>query len=125
MVTGRLVTGWRVVAQALYRRLITPRGTLRGGDEEAAYGFDLADHVGAVADDELALATIPGLVKAELMKDDRVADVAVSAATTTDAAGLVYIEVTADVQLVDDGEAFALTLNVTEGGVQLALLESP
>ncbi len=45
--TGRFSTGARLVAEAAYRRLTTPRGTLRGGEEEANYGIDLTEMCGA------------------------------------------------------------------------------
>jgi hypothetical protein len=123
MRTGRIVTGWRVVAQAIYRRLTTERGTLRGGDEEAAYGVDLAGYVGAVAL-PAAIAQLPGIVRAECMKDDRVSNVEASAATATASNGLVSITLDIAVTLVDEGESFDLTLSVSTGGVKLLFAEA-
>ncbi len=76
LVTGRFSRGVQNVVLALYRRLITPRGTLRPLDEdsnedELNYGFDLAQYCGAVGP-ELAVLTAPGQIAAELQKDDRV-----------------------------------------------------
>jgi len=111
LITGRLARGPAVVAQALYRRLITPRGTLRGGDDESAYGFDVASYVGAVGT-ATALAALPGLVRGELVKDARVADVAATASITTDPGGLVSIVIVVDVTLADEGETFTFSVGV-------------
>jgi hypothetical protein len=92
---------------------------LRGGDAESTYGFDVAGYVGAVGYDT-AVAALPGQVRAELLKDDRVADVAVSAARVTDAAGSSAITISAHVVLVDSGESFDLTVSATD--VTLTLL---
>lgn len=123
LVTGRLVSGWRVVAQALYRRLITPRGTLRGGAEQAAYGVDLAEYIGRVAYPGV-IATLPGLVRGEFLKDDRVADALVTVTSDTATNGAVAITIVAVVQLQDTDEQFALTITADSGGVQLALAEA-
>lgn len=124
LVTGRLDRGPGLVARALYRRLITSRGTLRGGDEEAAYGLDLAEYVGAVGY-EVALAALPGLVRAECLKDDRVADVAVTATQAIDSSGLVSITLAIDAVLVDEAETFALTLSVDDVTVSILALSLP
>lgn len=121
--TGRLVTGWRVVAHALFRRVITPRGTLRGSAEAQAYGIDLAGYVGAVGS-ATAVAALPGLVRGEWLKDDRVLDVNVTASSATDSAGLVMITLDAAVTLANEGESFDLTLAVSSGGVQLLFAEA-
>lgn len=123
LVTGRLVSGWRVVAQALYRRLITPRGTLRGGEEQAAYGVDLAEYIGRVAYPGV-IATLPGLVRGEFLKDDRVADALVTVTADTATNGAVSITIVAVVQLQDTDEQFSLTITADSGGVQLALAEA-
>lgn len=110
--------GPAVVAQALYRRLITPRGTLRGGEEEENYGLDVAGYVGAVGD-RVAAAALPGLVRGELLKDDRVADIDAAAAIATDAAGLTYVELSIRVVLQDESEPFTLTVAVTAASATL------
>lgn len=111
--SGRRVTGWRVVAQAYYRRLITPRGTLRGGEEEAAYGFDVCGYIGAVGD-AIAVRALPAQVAAELAKDDRGTGVSCEAAITTDAQGLTSIVLTITATLADESEDFTLTLAATD-----------
>lgn len=71
MRTGRTVTGVRVVAEAVYRRLTTPRGMLRGGEEEASYGLDLTEFVGTMPSKSVE-ASLPGRIAAELAKDERI-----------------------------------------------------
>lgn len=118
LVTSRRVRGPMVVIQALYRRLITPRGTLRGGDEESAYGFDLAEYVGAVST-ELALAALPGIVRGELSKDDRVTSIDVTVTTSTDAAGDVTILLEVTGVLVDEEDDFVFTVAASATSVTL------
>ena len=74
MRTGRLVTGVELVAEAIYRRLTTPRGTLRGGEEEANYGLDLASLVGSGTSPSAA-AAMPGKIENECKKDERIESV--------------------------------------------------
>ena len=115
--TGRLASGRVLVAQALYRRQITPRGTLRGGDEEANYGIDLAGYVGA--DPALSAVILPGIIRGELLKDDRVSDVVVEVLSATTAAGLVTLTITESVLLHGDSEPFSLTIAVSAVGAVL------
>lgn len=110
---GVMVRGPLLVAQALYRRLITPRGTLRGGDEAQAYGLDLSEYVGAIGV-ATAVDAVPGLVRAELLKDDRVQDVDVRATTIRATDGTLSLSLEIAVVLADSGESFALTLRVDE-----------
>lgn len=116
--SGRYASGWRVVAQAYYRRLTTPRGTLRGGEEESAYGFDVCGFVGAVGT-TVALRALPAIVAAELAKDDRGTGVSCEAATATDANGLTSIVLTITATLADESEDFTLTLAVTDTTVTI------
>ncbi len=69
--TGRFATGARVVAEAAYRRLTTPRGMLRGGEEEANYGLDLTELCGNT-NPKAAAAALPGRIRSELTKDERI-----------------------------------------------------
>jgi hypothetical protein len=85
--TGQYVTGPRLVAEAIYRRLTTPRGILRGGEEEANYGLDLAALVGSVRS-KSDIASLPAQIEAEIRKDDRVETVTVSILETTTTAAL-------------------------------------
>lgn len=127
VVTGRLVSGPLLVGQALYRRFITPRGTLRSADEandseESAYGFDLAEYVGAVGY-VTAVQAIPGIMRSEASKDDRVVDVDVTAALTAESDGTEAIEIVLVAALVDEGDSLTLTLSATAGGVKLLFAE--
>jgi hypothetical protein len=118
LVTGRLARGRQVVAQAIYRRLTTPRGTLRGGEEEAAYGIDLPGYVGAVGT-SVALRALPSVVRSELLKDARIVDCVVTPTIDSQPSGIVNITLQIDVTLSDEGEGFALTLGVSETSVTI------
>jgi hypothetical protein len=124
--TGRLVTGWRVVAQALYRRVTTPRGTLSAGsddEEEAAYGLDLSDYAGAVGY-QTAVNTIPAVVRAEWMKDDRVAAIEMEAFITTSADGMISVTLESVIVLHDEGGTFSLSLDITTDDVTPVFAEA-
>lgn len=116
--SGRYASGWRVVAQAYYRRLTTPRGTLRGGEEEGAYGFDVSGYVGAVGE-AIAVRALPAQVAAELLKDDRGTGVSCEAFISTAANGLTSIVLTITATLADESEDFTLTLAVTDTTVTI------
>jgi len=105
---GRFASGWQVLAQALYRRLITPRGTLRGEDE-STYGLELAGYIGSVGL-ETATALLPVLIQAEFLKDDRVESVSASVSSAADDT----IELEIEVVPVDELEDFTLTLAVSD-----------
>ena len=112
LVTGRYSTGTNSVALALYRRLITPRGSLLGvGDEaeEANYGFDVSSYIGKVGT-AVALNALPGIIRGELMKDERVQDIAITINTVTGSDGLIDLEITVDAVLFDNAERFSLTI---------------
>lgn len=117
--TGQLDRGVTLVMRALYRRLTTPRGTLQGltdgsGDEEGAYGLDLAGYVGAVGLD-IAVRALPSQIRAELLKDDRVSDVSVAVSASADG----VITITIDARLSDESEDFQMTLRVQDATVVL------
>lgn len=117
--TGRMVTGVALVAQNAYHRLITPPGTLAGGDEEDTYGFDLHGKLGSVST-PAERASLPGRIRAELLKDERIVDVTVDVAVADDA-GVVSYTITVDVQT---GEGpFALQLSVDDVTVTLLGIE--
>lgn len=125
-VSGRYARGWMVVAQAIYRRLITPRGMLRGGDEERNGGLDLSEYVGAVGT-VTALAALPNLVRGEIQKDDRVmpGGVNVRATSSQETNGDVTITLEISVRLADESEDFALTVGVDETSVELLDVSAP
>jgi hypothetical protein len=123
---GRYATGATVVVQALYRRLITPRGTLQpvddtlGGDDERAYGFDVSGYCGAVGY-PTAVNALPGQVRNELLKDDRVSpSLSVTATLSQGNDGLDAIDLSISGELADESGSFDLTLRVND--VTVAIL---
>ena len=118
LVTGRFSRGVQNVVLALYRRLITPRGTLRPLDEdsnedELNYGFDLAQYCGAVGP-ELAVLVAPGQIAAELQKDDRVLTVSAVGryAYAPDGTATLYFDVSGT--LHDANENFDFTVKIAD-----------
>lgn len=94
--TGRYVSGVTVVAEAIYRRLTTPRGSLLGGEAEANYGLDLMGLVGTV-DTKGAAASLPGRIENEVRKDERVETVKADVVRT----------------VVGPSTTYTITINVT------------
>lgn len=77
----RLVSGWRGLAEALSRRIITPRGTLL---DDPSYGYDVRSRL----NDALTpgdLAALPAYIRREFESDERVegAEVTVAFARNT------------------------------------------
>lgn len=104
------------IAQALIRRLITPRGSL---PDDPDYGFDLRGLLNrGVTLAELRAVT--GQARSELRKDDRVSDAKVSAAFTLANSTLsVTVEVTpADV----DRDVFSFTFALTDSSVAIEVI---
>ncbi len=116
--TGRFARGSAAVVQALYRRLITPRGKLRGGDEEENYGLDVAGYIGAIGY-ETALAALPGLIRGELMKDDRVSDLEVSVAREDAADGTIGLTISVTGTLHEESGGFAFSVAASETSLEL------
>lgn len=117
--TGRLVSGVELLAQAIYRRLTTARGTLDDGEEGSVYGLDILDFVGTVGTDA-AVGAIPDVVLAEVLKDDRVERAEISASIERGTDGLVTINLDVDVFPANEGQSFTLSLAVSD--VTVALL---
>jgi hypothetical protein len=120
--TGRLARGKTLVAQACYRRLTTPRGTLRGGPDEENYGIDLSSIIGA-GNPLRVQAMLPSMIRGELVKDDRVADVSVTADYTQDTAGRASFVIVVNVQLYEPDSDFELTIAVSGVTTKLVGLE--
>lgn len=113
--TGRYATGLQVPALRLYRRFITPRGTLRGGEQERNFGLDLAEMVGSATTVELK-ASLPQRIKNEAKKDPEINSVAVAVeASTENKQDTWKITITAE---TDDGP-FDLVLGVDAATVEL------
>jgi hypothetical protein len=90
--TGRYARGVTLVGESYYRRLTTPRGALRGGEEEENFGLDLVAKIGSLANASTR-AALPGQISSELMKDERslTIDAAVVESTTPDGVGPKWI----------------------------------
>lgn len=118
--TMRYVSGAQLVAEAVYRRLTTPRGMLRGSEEDAEYGLDLTSFVGK--GDPLTVAvSLPGKIRAELQKDERIIDVRAEVLSVTEGPATSFeirIEAT-----TDDGP-FELTLGVGDVSVEILNLSA-
>jgi hypothetical protein len=119
--TGRLVSGARLVAEACYRRLSTPRGTLIGGEDEEDYGLDLADKIGSIAT-KADVAALPGQIEAELLKDDRLESVEVDVTATWGTSGAVSLVVVVAGQT--GAGPFKLTLGVSQVSVDILGLQA-
>lgn len=66
--TGRLVSGPRMLLEAVYRRLTTPRGSLSGAPN---YGYDLRSLL-SLEMTAVQRASIPGRIAQEVEKDERI-----------------------------------------------------
>jgi hypothetical protein len=113
--SGRFVTGGRLVGESVYRRLTTPRGSLRGGEDEADFGFDLSDLVGSAAT-AADVAALPGRIEAELLKDERIESVSVDVENTSTGVGI-ELEVTIEAETSEG--PFTLQLSVDDVTVEL------
>lgn len=98
-----MVTGRVCLAQALVRRLTTPRGRLI---DDANYGFDLRSYL----DDDLGvgdLARVRAGIDAECLKDERVS---AASSTVQMAGGVMIIAI-----VITDGDGpFNLVLSVSQ-----------
>ena len=106
LISGRLVSGLELLGQRCYRRLSTPAGTLRGGEEEADFGRDLAEYVGSTSP-AIVDAMLPVIARNELMKDPAVVT-ATCVATRVEGGGRV-------------SWTLAISVESTTGDVQLVL----
>lgn len=117
---GRLVSGGELLGQAAYRRLTTDRGTLLDGP---SYGLLVSRLLNADISDD-GLASIPGQIRAELLKDPRLDEVAINITQTPITRGG-SVELTIDIQgRGANGDGFALSLLVGEVRVELLNLEA-
>ncbi len=106
---GRMVSGFAVVAEALVRRLQTPRGRLIG---DPNYGMDLRQYINA----DMSPRDIVGLraaVSAECAKDDRV--VAVKTLADLDDQGVLTLTIGIDL----GKESFTLVVSASDVTVDL------
>lgn len=113
--TAQFVSGPRLVAEALFRRLTTPRGMLRGGDEEANYGKDLTELIGS-ASTKADAASLEGQVRNEALKDERILSADVVVVRTVDGPATTF---NITINATTKEGPFTLTLGVNEVTVQL------
>lgn len=112
---GRFASGLMVVAQNAFHRLTTPRGMLRGGEDEQSYGIDLIDSIGAISSPS-AEREIPQQIRSELLKDPRIVEVRATLTRQVSGATITYlIEIDADTnegpfELVVSASAVSLEL---------------
>ncbi len=83
---SRLVSGFRVVAEAVVRRWTTPRGRLIGYPN---YGYDITQFVNDDMDRRQIQGMIAGM-QAEALKDERVTGCQVSATLDTQTGALTF-----------------------------------
>jgi phage baseplate assembly protein W len=111
---ARLTGDQRVLAQAVLMRLDTKKGTLWTAPD---YGISISDYVelGITAD---ALARIPGDVRAELEKDERIEGAVVTASTTKNPGGGYALVL--DIKITPaGGTVFSMTIAVDQLTIQL------
>lgn len=118
--TGRFATGLRLVAEACYRRLTTPRGMLRGSEEEQNYGLNLMSLVGSVKA-QSDTVSLPGRIRAELEKDERIETVAVDILVTKSGPAT---SLTITIDVVTGEGPFSLTLLASEVTVELLRVDA-
>lgn len=118
LVTGRLARRGQIVIQAIYNRIITPPGTLRGGDEERAFGFGIENYIGAVGY-EAALLSLPAALEAELSKEDRAKGYVVITSRVDNPDGTTAIDLQVAGVFVDEDADFTLTMRVSDTSVEL------
>ena len=108
-VTMREVSGRELLAQAIARRLQTPRGG--GLFYDADYGYDVRQFVSGST---LPEGTIEAAIENEILKDERVADVQVDVRYFTANKNLkIYVA-------INDGDGpFDLVLDVSDVTVEL------
>ncbi len=113
--TGRFVSGIVLLGQALFRRLTTPRGALRGGEAEANYGLDLVGLLGST-DAKSLIASLPDRIKLELLKDERVSDVSATVSATYDGP---KVSLTISINVESAAGPFTLKLSVNDVTAEL------
>ena len=114
---GRIVSGKRLLGEACMRRLITERGTLL---DDPNYGFPLINLLNR-GQTRAGRAAIAGLIRLELMKDERVQSVDVIATFDESAKPIIRLDLDITVTGVDTGP-FSLVLSVDEVNVRVLSL---
>jgi hypothetical protein len=78
-----------LVGQRCYHRLITPRGALRGGEDEANFGLNLTEEIGRRSGPGQS-ESLRGRIEQELLKEVELASVEVSVTTVEEGATATY-----------------------------------
>lgn len=84
--TGRMATGPTLIGQRLYHCLITQRGALAGGEEEANFGESLQDLIGAPSGRGTE-SQIRAKVRRAAGSDARILETKIEIASTTETTG--------------------------------------
>lgn len=109
---SRMVSGFTVVAEAVARRLSTPRGRLIG---DPNYGFDLTQYVNADMSPRDSAGLRAG-VEAECLKDERIAGAKASAVLDTQGVLIVTIAIELSTE--------SFTLVIAASDVSVAILSA-
>ena len=110
----RLQSGHRNLAEAIARRLMTPRGGLF---YDPTYGLDLRQYLNEAATEEV-LYEIETLVAAECEKDPRILEATVKAGVTRPRT------LTLNIELLTDSGPFKLVLAVNDVRVEVLYAET-
>lgn len=116
LVTGRLVSGTKLVAQRLYHALTTPRGSLRGSAEHYSWGEDLTALCGSPCD-KTTQSAIRTKVNRAVAADNQIKAVAVDIVSSISSVGAGTFEVTVTATTADG--PFTLVLAIGEVTVEL------
>jgi hypothetical protein len=116
LLSGRMSSGVKLVAEACYRRLTTPRGMLQGGQDEQNYGLDLVRLIGQVVTPSQA-AALEGQIQSELLKDERIDSVTATVTSTVNGAVTSW-----NIQISAQTGEGPFTLEIGVSGVTVSLL---
>ena len=94
--TGRLASGTTLTAQRFYHSLITPRGSLRGGEDEESFGEGLAGILGMNATE--AERQIKAKVTRAASKDEEILSASTTIVKTVETNGSASFIVTISAQ---------------------------
>ncbi len=111
----RDVTGKRLLAEALVRRITTPRGMLL---DDPNYGIDVRDYL-SMEMTRIQAARLRAAVRAELEKDERVARASVDTSFVHSTSTLT-MTILVD---TDEGETLTLVLAVSAVSVEVLTVE--
>lgn len=112
--TGSTISGTALLGQAVYHRLITPRGQLYD-DEDYGLGLQGLLHAPMTA---VERASLSGRIRNEILKDERLAGVDVTLTSATPFELMIDMRVTPS-----DGPAFKLVVSASTIAASITLLE--